>query len=384
MIDRRWRFKRYPQAAILALLAGWAFAVAVGSDQPADTGLLGGDYPAFYVAGSIVNEGLADRLYDFELQASMQTDLVPDGFLPFAYPPFAAAAYAPLALLPYRTSYALFTIISFSALALTIWILRPITLLARDYPWIALAGAALFYPMLRAIIGGQNTAISLLIVVGTWRLIRADRDLAAGIALSLLAFKPQFLLPILGVVWLARKYRAVYGCLAGMGVLYFVGVALTGWSWPIDWWSEATSFALANDAVNGLNFVTWHQLALWLGVEPAWIALSSATAGWIAWTAYRHGRSDLSGVLAMTLPGAVLLAPHALFYDVGLALPSLFILADRRDGRFAAVLWISGLTHLLGSALGFNPLIFLLLLMVVAARRSIRSCAVSSARKEVL
>jgi len=373
MIDRRWRLRRYPQAAILALLAGWAFAVAVGSDRPVDTGLLGGDYPAFYVAGSIVNEGLSDRLYDFELQASMQADLVPNGFLPFAYPPFVAAAYAPLAFMPYRASYALFTIISFSALALAIWLLRPITPLAREYPWIALAGAALFYPMLRAIIGGQNTAISLMIVVGTWRLLRADRDVAAGIVLSLLAFKPQFLLPILGVVWLARRHRAVYATLAGMGVLFFIGVALTGWSWPIDWWSEATSFALANDAVNGLNFVTWHQLALWLGVEPAWIGLSSATAGWIAWTAYRYGSRDLSGVLAMTLPGAVLLAPHALFYDVGLALPSLFILADRLNGRIAGFLWIAGLTHLLGATLGINPLILLLLLIVIAARRSIRS-----------
>ena len=369
--DRQWRLKRYPQAALLALSIGWIIAVMAGSDTPAETGILGGDYPAFYGAGSIVNDGLVDRLYDFELQASMQTDLLPTGFLAFAYPPFVAAPYALLALLPYRLSYALSTVLSFAAVVLALRLMRTISTQPKDHWWMTLAAGVLFYPILRALLGGQNTAASLLILVSSWTLLMGERDVAAGGVLALLSFKPQFLLPILGVVWLTGRRRVVLGASVGVAGLYLGGVAMAGWSWPIEWWNEATKFAFLDEAVNSANSISLRQIADWPIIGPAWLVLSVATAGWIAWVAHRHGERDLTGVMAMAIPATLLMAPHAMYYDVGLVLPSILVLADRYSVRLGAIFWMAGLSHVLSSQLGFNPLTLLLVALLVTTRRSI-------------
>ncbi len=62
---------------------------------------LGGDFPAFYVAGNILAQRGPDRLYDQGLQSRLYHELIPGNppnvSLPYAYPPAVAAAMRPLA-----------------------------------------------------------------------------------------------------------------------------------------------------------------------------------------------------------------------------------------------------------------------------------------------
>src|SRR5205085_5725409 len=103
----------------------WAVAVASGTADEKAPAAWGGDYPAFHMAGRIALDGRLADLYDFDVQAEYEHGMPTDGLLPFVYPPFVAALYAPLATLPYPAGYALFTLIAFASIAASVALLHP-------------------------------------------------------------------------------------------------------------------------------------------------------------------------------------------------------------------------------------------------------------------
>ena len=164
-----------------------------GSGAGTATGRLGGDFPSFYGAGSIVARGDGDRLYDPALQAEVQADLFGDdtGFLYFAYPPYYAYPYSALSLLPFRAAFLVHALLLIVALWLAIQLAAPLLprlLASRDRKIAALAVLLASYPMLRSVLGGQNTPLTLLLIVAVWRFAEDERDLAAGLALSALLY----------------------------------------------------------------------------------------------------------------------------------------------------------------------------------------------------
>jgi len=360
-----------PRALIAAVLVGWLITVLTSSGTSTLTGRLGGDFPAFYGAGSIVLSGDVDELYDFDRQRFEQREIFDSGFLAFAYPSYVAAAYVPLAALEFRVAYVLHTLLSLAAIAASVLLARRFSATADRYPWLVAAAAILSYPLLRAYLGGQNTAFGLLVIVTAWLLLDRDRDLGAGLVLSLLAYKPQFLLPIAGVIVLGSRWRTVTGGAAGLLAHYVAGTLLSGWRWPVEWWSEAVRFSNIDQVVNGPRSIAWRGLTDLLGFESLWIPVAGATVVWVAAIAWQHARRDLIGVLAMTLPAMLLMAPHAMFYDAGLALPTLLLLADRDRVRSSTLLWAGGWSHLAAERLGASPLIGVTLLTGLAAQRSL-------------
>lgn len=378
-----------PQALVAAVVVGWLVAVLTSSGTTTLTGRLGGDFPAFYGAGSIVAAGDIDELYDFERQRAEQSEIFDSGFLAFAYPSYVAAFYAPLSSLPFRAAYVLHTLVALAAVGAAVWLARGFSDTARRYPWLTLAAAVLSYPLLRAVLGGQNTAFGLLVIVGAWWLLDRRHEVAAGLVLSLMSYKPQFLLPLAGVLLLSRRGRAVTGTAAGVALHYLAGAALSGWSWPIEWWSKAVAFANLDQVVNGPRSISWRgweqlfQIDNPLAGAPGtpllgpfaewvWVVLAAMTVVWVASMALRHGGSDTLGVFAVALPAMLLMAPHAMFYDAGLALPTLLLLADRSRVALASALWAAGWTHAIeGGAIGVSPLVIVSLLTGVAAKRSL-------------
>lgn len=373
MSDHRLRFwtRTAPQALVVAVVVGWLVAVLPASGSSTLTGRLGGDFPAFYAAGSIVADGDIDQLYDFDRQRSEQTEVFDSGFLAFAYPSYVAATYAPLTNLTFRTAYLVHTLAALTAVGAAVWLARGFSDTARRYPWLVLALAMLSYPLLRAFLGGQNTAFGLIVIVGVWWLLDRGHDVAAGLVLSLMSYKPQFLLPLLGVLLLSRRGRAVAGTSVGVGLHYLAGALLSGWAWPVEWWSEAVRFSNIDQVVNGPRSISWRGLTDVLGIETLWIPMAGATVVWVTALAWRHGRRDIAGALAVTLPAMLLMAPHAMFYDAGLTLPSLLLLADRGRLHTATALWASSWSHLAATGLGTSPLIGVSLLTGVAAQRSL-------------
>lgn len=354
---------------------------ASGPDGRSDR--LGGDFPAFHAAGDLALAGEWSDLYDPDRQAEAQAALFPDdegAFLYFAYPPYVAALYAPLAALDYRLAYAIHTVAMVAAMIGALVLIRPmVPLLKRHFETVAIV-TLLFFPMLRAVTGGQNTSLTVLLLAGVWRSVADDRDVVAGLLVALLLFKPQFAVPLIGLLFVARRFGAVAAACVGAGALWSVGAVTMGVGWLAPWWREVSAFAELDADVNGHNAVSWFGFAegafgagsLAAAIVAAPLMVATGALLMRRWDPSRlPGGPDDRGAtwpttFAVTVAGLVLLSPHAMFYDAGLLVLVGIVVVDRL-GRAAAVpvvtVWVAAWLQLAAESLGFAPLFF----VVVAA-----------------
>jgi len=377
---------RVARAVAVALAIAFAVALASGSGAETATGRLGGDYPAFYAAGRLITSDERAAMYDPAQQAATQQGLFPgdsdEGLLYFAYPPHTALAYLPLSHLPYRLSYALHTLLMVGATVAALALVRPMLPLVDRHFELAVIGAVAFYPMYRAITGGQNTALTLLLLAGSWRAVDARRDVVGGVLLGLLLFKPQFALPIIGLHLLARRWRLAISAAVTAVACWGVGAVLLGFDWlgnlldSVRLFSEldaqvnrrnAVSFLGAADTVFGVGDTTGRALG-------GFLALATVVALSVLWR--NHGRRDLCAPMIVALPAIVLISPHAMFYDAGLlVLPLAAMLAARHVHvrQAAVVLWLAGVLDVAKHTVGLTPLfavtIAVFVIALVNARR---------------
>jgi hypothetical protein len=198
---------------------------------------VGRDLIAFYAAGRIVSNGEGRALYDTRLQRRVQAAIVApqvqQGYCYYISPPFVAVLYAPLAALPYRLAHFLHVLVMLVCFVAGMWALR------RQMPGIApahltavLVGCS-WFPMMQTILGGQNAALTFLLLSLAYVATVRNRRWRAGLALGLQLFKPQFALPLLGLLLLKGHAATVGAALAVAAVAYLVGAAGSGWGWPI-------------------------------------------------------------------------------------------------------------------------------------------------------
>ena len=371
-----WRVTWYSRGALFALAVAFVVILVSGSGTATLTGRVGGDYPAFYAAGQIIADGKADGLYSLRQQHDYQKPLIGDesGVLPFAYPPQFALLYAPLSQLPFRISYAVHTLLMVAALALACVLIR------RIYPKLIAKPELLFflaltaYPILRSIMGAQNTALSLLLIVAVWYKVLHNRHYQAGIFLGLLFYKPQYALPLSGLFFLSGRWRVWVSAAATAAVLFAASTALIGTGWIGDWLELVGTFSALDVQVNFAELVSWQgftQALLGHGNDFAaglgW-GLSAATVLGISWIWFNGGRkADFSSQLALASVCIVLISPHTLYYDTGIALIAVVVLLGRLDkpnpGPILGV-WAAGLLQLLSPAVGvslaFVPMVLIL------------------------
>ncbi|GMQ85888.1 MAG: hypothetical protein BMS9Abin07_1458 [Acidimicrobiia bacterium] len=362
--------RAYPRAFVGAVLVVLVAGTIFGSGAGTATGRLGGDFPSFYGAGSIVAEGEGDRLYDPALQTQVQAELFGEdtGFLYFAYPPYYAYPYAALSLLPFRVAFLVHALFLMLALWLAVRLAAPLLprlLGSRDRRMAALAVLLASYPMLRSVLGGQNTPFTVLLIVAVWRFAEDERDLAAGLALSVLLYKPQFGLPLLALVVVARRWRIVTWWALGAAGLYLAGAAMLGPGWVQDWLEQVAPFNDLNLAANGDLMVSaagwWQNLleqpqALVLAGLSIVVAAAVAAAVW-----WRRGLSSIA--VALAAPVIVIVAPSALYYDAAIGMVAFGAAIELR----AAAAWYAlaafvalSYTQLAASTLGWSPLFPLL------------------------
>ncbi len=366
-----WRLRVYPAVILTVLAAVVVVLVVTADDGAALSGRLGGDYPAFYGAGRIAADGDWSHLYEASRQQQAQGTLVDGsgGYLYFAYPPFVAAGYRLLAGLSYRWSYLVHTALMVVALwgAIVLW--------RRYLPFrigtaAALAGALLFYPLLRAVPGGQNTALTMLLVAAVARLDEEGHEIWAGVAASLLLAKPQFGVPLLALLVVGRRWRMVTAGLGGAGLLYLAGAALAGFAWVGEWWRSANAFLEIDAGVNSANLISWqgvleHLAGGAIGAVLGWgLALLTAALAALFWLRHPHASPGVR--YSVALAAIVLAAPHTMYYDGGVLLFPLVLLAPtagRAGWVAAAALGAVSWGQLAADGLGWSP-VFLVAVVV--------------------
>lgn len=366
-----WRLKWYPRFLVTAWAVGVLFSILTTDGVSTLTGRLGADYPAFYGAARIVAEGDGRNLYDSERQMAAQRDLFPaneKGFMPFPYPPFVALAYVPLGHLGYRLSYTIHTMFMVGALLLALWMLRPMSRIVKDQFFLTFAIVLLYYPMMRTILGGSNTALTLLLLVSAWRTLNKGRPLLAGVFLGLLLFKPQYALPVIGLFLLSRRWTAVIASAVTGAVLWAISALVSGWGWGSGWFEYGRwVIGIAAD-IDKSNAVSWLGFfeALWgtgaisalvAGYSLAAVTILIACAAW--WQ--RPGRGDPASQMALAAACILLIPAHAFYYDAGiLVITWLVVLGQdwKYKAETVAAIWIWGFTQIFADRLGFSPIFF--------------------------
>jgi len=166
------------------------------------------------------------EIYDQALVRSVQGQLVPNQFTqPFLSPPVDSWLAAPLAALPYNV-------------ALLVWAAFLLVALVFALAWTssyrgpariaAVAVAITPWWVLLAIYVGQVVPLVAAALLVAWRLIKEDREIAAGLVLSLLVLKPNTAVLVPFVVLAAGRWRAFVACAAASAVLAGLSVLSVG------------------------------------------------------------------------------------------------------------------------------------------------------------
>jgi len=383
-LNRAWdrRLRVYPRFLLAALAAAFVIVIATGNGSTAMSGRLGGDFPAFFGAGSIVMAGQTDDLYEPAAQAAAQIGLLGSegGFIMYPYPPHVAAIYAPLSELPYRVAYALHTAAMVGAFIGALALIRPMVPFVARWFSATIVVSATAYPVFVGLAGGQNTALSLLLVAAAWRAWHHDRDALAGLALALLLFRPQYAIPLLGLAFLDRRWRTVGSAAIGAAGVWLANAATAGAGWIGFWYDGVRPLLEADAEINAVNEIApTGVLVAVLGESTAAVAVGGAISagiiGGLMW-AWWSRRLDLGGRMALTAAALPLLGPHAIYYDTSFLLFTVTVLTDRRllSPGSVGLVWLATWIHLARYPIGANPLVVVIaVVLVIAATRLLRA-----------
>jgi alpha-1,2-mannosyltransferase len=356
--DRRLNPTRLSYAWLVggALWFGWLLSLLLGAGKFDLAGQVAGtDYVQFYAAGSTLQKGEGARLYDFEYQKKLEHSIVGKtfgGHHAFITPPFFAWVFVPLSLLPYMWSFAIWSLLGLAGLLLSLhWI-------DAARPWRRFGWALVWFPVFASISFGQNSLLSLGILSLTYFLWSRDRRWLAGLACSLVLYKPQLALGV-GFLWLL-EWRRDWQALAGLAV---GGALLAGLSFGLLPESSRVYMEISRNVLPGMarqeGFPFWHAhtpRAFWLLLMPGNPALSEALAlvstvvGMVVFLMFwRRLRNEPALLFAGAICLTLWITPHAMIYDWTILLIPAILFWERRPDRrglwkvLFALIWVATL-----------------------------------------
>jgi hypothetical protein len=188
----------------------------------------GRDFRQLYAAGCMVRTGQASRLYNMEVQRSVQQKVASagsGGYIPFIRPAYETILLVPFSLLPYRTAYFCFLGLNVLLLGVTI------TMLSSGSVWSLVQVSSIvfcFMPVSITLFAGQDSVLLAVILAASCKALDRRRPLLAGVTAGLALFKFQLMIPIflLFLVW--KRWKFCYGfALSALG-LGLVSISVIG------------------------------------------------------------------------------------------------------------------------------------------------------------
>ena len=330
--------------AIIVASLGWLAVVAFVAIGDGDRSVFGplkwSDFVHFYALGDAARTGDAAALFDSHALYARQSALVPaakgDGFVA-VYGPQTALIFAPFSLFDYVTAGTLWTLLT---LAVYCWAVRlawsPLRSVLPDRTFVTAAALA-FPPVWQLAMYGQTTAVVLLgFAGGLWALERR-RPVLAGVALSLIAIKPQWALLLVVVTVFGREWKLIAGALVGLSlqaalvVVVFGPSVLSGYAAAIARIPRVTGL-LEPDAYK------MHSLTALTSLFPGpldwiiWAVLTLIVATLVTRT-WRDARLSTRMRFGVLIAASALVNPHLTVYDAAvLVLPAVLIGGELSQG----------------------------------------------------
>jgi hypothetical protein len=217
-----------------------------------------------------------------------------------------------------------------------------------------------------SITGGQNTAITILLIALSWKAVKQNREYLAGIYAGLMLFKPQFALPLTGVYLLSGRWRIGVSFGVAAIVTYIVGAWMIGPDWFAVWLDNAKWQIQAYSVIDKENAVSW------LGFTEAVLEAGNQWAAIIGWVLtvltaigisllwWAGGRKNFStALIGVTSVCLVLIPPHVIFYDAGIILFAYVAIASRPlrlKAELLGMIWLLSWSQTAADFIGFSPL----------------------------
>src|SRR5437660_11327208 len=167
---------------------------------------VGFDFHAYEAAALVGQQSGWAHIYDQGLVKAAESQLVPhQSTLRFISPPPVAWLAVPLTPLPFCLAYGVWAALMFSTLAFALGWSTSYRGLTR---LVAVSVAIVPWWVLHAVYVGQVVPLIAASVLIAWRLLRENRDVAAGLVLSLVVLKPQAAAIAPFALLAAGRYRA--------------------------------------------------------------------------------------------------------------------------------------------------------------------------------
>jgi hypothetical protein len=222
----RARRRVWPAVGLLVgvMLIGFDLIVAAGTyiSQFA----VRNDFRLAYAAATVGIKSGYSHLYDLGAQKLAIESLGP-GFnpQPFISPPPLAWLATPLLVLPFGAALIVWTLLLLAALGLTWYLLAPGHGMGRAAHLVLLLGV---FPVAFGVMVGQPGAWVAAAVATAWWLMRHERPVWAGVALSLIVLKPQLALLVPLCLLVSGHARTFGAWLVATLVIGLIALALLG------------------------------------------------------------------------------------------------------------------------------------------------------------
>jgi hypothetical protein len=324
------------QVALLAVFAiGWVIRAMITYYDEKIGGLFGWigiDFGFYLSQARAVAAGDMAALYSIdEMQRYGQTlaafaaghpAAFPAG--PVPYPPIFAWLMSPFAGLSPPVAFAIWTLINVATVAALAW--RVVSLFPAEQRLLAATVLLASTPLVFSLWFGQIQVFLALAFGEAFLALRKGRDLGAGLWLSALILKPQYLLIALPVLVWKRRWRALGGFIAGGLAILVASTIVAG---PTTVAAYFGSFLESATAAGGTVFtavaphvmVNWRALVLALPVDLSGtvrtvitLILSGVTVAVVvaAWRGpWNPAGPRFAGQVTLLAVGTVLAAYHS-------------------------------------------------------------------------
>lgn len=325
------------------------------------------DFRIWYAAGLIGSRWGWSRLYDMDSMARALGLVWPGTRIePFPNPPPAAWLTVPFTLLPFGPALFLWTLMNLAVVVALSQVFAPRITWAR----IAFALSALgFLPVFVMVEAGPLSPPVLLSVAGCLLLLRRDRQVAAGLMLSLIAIKPNVAVLVPLALLAAGYLRAFVAWLAATSLLVVISVLTLGPHGVLEFVAVELQFA-TNDYFLNYSFSDL------LGSPGAYVLISLSIVALTLVAAFTRRRSDPGLVIAAGILGSLLINHHLTPADfILLLLPVWLGVAHTQPLHVrlvAAALWAAGWTSSIGLGwpVAMMELVYIAALIVPVGSRS--------------